>query len=281
MSTTSTPSITASVQYLAGSPSAVYNASVPGGEVSTHDGKYVEQEVEIHSARGKGFSLNREGFTLVDHDTAVKDYTDAEQMAVHDAEIEAIIKRTTGASRVIVFDNTRRAASDALRKEQQVREPASVVHNDYTRKSAPQRLRDLHPEEAEELLQKRFAIVGAWRTTAGTVETHPMAMCDTSTVVVDDLVDVVRQAKDRVGGIQMVRYNDAHRWYYYPQMQPNEALLLKTYDSAEDGRAQYNCHTAFVDPTSPPDAAPRQSIETRCFVFFDEPREGAGNVAES
>jgi hypothetical protein len=51
-------------------------------------------------------------------------------------------------------------------------------------------------------------------------------------------------------------------------MQKNEALLLKCYDSMEDGRARFSAHSAFDDPTSPPNAAPRESIEARTLVFF-------------
>ncbi len=65
-----------------------------------------------------------------------------------------------------------------------------------------------------------------------------------------------------------VTFNPAHRWTYFPNMARHEALLIKVYDAAEDGRARFTIHTAFDDPTSPPDAPPRESIETRTFVFF-------------
>ena len=60
----------------------------------------------------------------------------------------------------------------------------------------------------------------------------------------------------------------ARRWYYFPEMQPDEALLIKTYDSATDGRARFTLHTSFDDPTAAADAEPRESLETRCFAFF-------------
>jgi hypothetical protein len=82
------------------------------------------------------------------------------------------------------------------------------------------------------------------------------------------LVSVKRQAKDRIGEIQLPIYNPAHRWYYFPELRPDEALLFKTYDSATDGRARFTIHTSFEDPAAAADAPPRESIETRCFVFF-------------
>ena len=77
------------------------------------------------------------------------------------------------------------------------------------------------------------------------------------TLRVGDLVEVTRQAKDRIGQIQMARFNPAHEWYYFPAMEAGEAALIKTYDSATDGRNRFTIHTAFTDPSSPPDAAPR------------------------
>lgn len=124
------------------------------------------------------------------------------------------------------------------------------------------------PDEADALMERRFAIINIWRSIAGTVETSPLAFCDSTTLGDGDLVEVTRQARDRIGQIQMARFNPAHEWFYFPAMQQNEAALIKTYDSALDGRTRFTIHTAFTDPTSPPDAAPRQSIETRCFAFF-------------
>lgn len=68
--------------------------------------------------------------------------------------------------------------------------------------------------------------------------------------------------------IQQATFNPAHRWFYFPNMHTHEALLIKTYDSAEGGPARFTIHTAFDDPTAAADAAPRQSIESRTFVFF-------------
>jgi hypothetical protein len=73
---------------------------------------------------------------------------------------------------------------------------------------------------------------------------------------------------DRTGEIYSVAYNPEQRWFYFPRMQPDEAMLLKCYDSMEDGRARFTAHSAFTDPTAPADAPPRESIETRTFVFF-------------
>jgi hypothetical protein len=251
-----------------------YVASVGGGDTTLHDGNYVMQPVAILNARrrAEGFSLDREGFLLALQPSAVGDfYDDGEIAAVYEAEVKALVRRETGALRVEIFDHTRRADSLEVQTARTIREPAAIIHNDYTARSGPIRLRDhfsAAPEEAEALLSRRFAIVNVWRSIGGRVQRAPLALCDAMSVAPEDLVSVERQAKDRIGEIQQAVYNPTHRWYYFPELVPDEALLIKTYDSATDGRARFTIHTAFEDPNSTADAPPRESIETRCFVFF-------------
>jgi hypothetical protein len=265
--------VEAPLRYLASAGGVtLYVASVGGGDRSLYQGDYVMQPVRIRSARSESPSLDREGFLLTRHASAVRDfYDDGEIAAVYEPEVEALVGRITGAVRVEIFDHTRRAASREVQQARRIREPASIVHNDYTARSGPQRLRDHFrqgPDEAEALLRRRFAIVNVWRSIRGTVRTAPLALCDASSLAPEDLVPVKRQARERIGEIQQAVYDPAHRWYYFPEMQPDEALLIKTYDSATDGRARFTLHTSFDDPTAPADAEPRESLETRCFAFF-------------
>jgi hypothetical protein len=267
--------VEAPLKYLASAEDVpVYVASVGGGDTSLHEGTYVMQPVAIHNgrARAEGFSLDREGFALMGHPSAVSDfYDDGEIATVYETEVKTLVGGATGAARVEIFDHTRRAASLGVQKARMIREPASIIHNDYTARSGPQRLRDHFPEapdEAEELLRRRFIIVNVWRSIRGTVLNAPLALCDAASLAPEDLVSVERQAKDRIGEIQQAVYNPAHRWYYFPEMQPDEALLIKTYDSATDGRARFTIHTSFDDPNAAADAPPRESLETRCFAVF-------------
>lgn len=253
---------------------AVYVASVAGGEVPEHEGNFVLQKVAIHNGRARAddFSLDREGFVLVPQTTKASDFYDDAQIAtIYEDEVEALVLRETSATRVEIFDHTRRAVSEITRREKRVREPASTVHNDYTARSAPRRLRDHFadsPAEAEKLLKRRFAVVNVWRSIGGTVRTAPLALCDASSVAPEDLVPVTRKAKDRIGEIQMALYDPKQRWYCFPGITMDEALLIKTFDSETDGRARFTLHTAFDDPSAPADAPSRESIETRCFAFF-------------
>ena len=77
-----------------------------------------------------------------------------------------------------------------------------------------------------------------------------------------------RKAKDRIGEMQQVTFDPDHRWYFFPNMDRNEALVFKTYDSSRDGRARLSLHTAYENPTASPTAQPRESVETRVFAFF-------------
>ena len=269
--TETTDSICASLQYLASADNggAVYHASQAGGAAADHDGTYDYRQMEIRNGRDRDFHLDKAGFMLVPHASKLSNFHDDDAIAaIYEGEARELISRITGARRVMIFDHTRRAASDGLRRAQTMREPSSVIHNDYTQWSAEKRLREILPDKAEALMARRFAIINIWRSIAGRVESHPLAFCDSTSLAEGDLVEVTRQAKDRVGQIQMARFNPAHEWYYFPAMEAGEAALIKTYDSATDGRNRFTIHTAFTDPSSPPDAAPRQSIETRCLAFF-------------
>ncbi|MDH3714714.1 MAG: methyltransferase [Gammaproteobacteria bacterium] len=266
-------SVRASVKYLADdSGLAVYHASVGGEEARlSMDGEFETRDVQIGNARvsDTNYTLDRNGFALVAHRSAIDDfYNQATVDSLYTSEVESLIGDVTGASRVTVFDHTRRGDTVALRKKHSIREPSAVVHNDYTDRSGPQRVRDILTDDADALLGGRFAIVNVWRAMRNPVLTSPLAICDADSLDSQDLVATERRARDRIGEIYLVRFNPAHRWWYFPNLQLDEAILIKTFDSAVDGRARFAVHTAFDDPTSPPGAASRESIETRALVFF-------------
>jgi hypothetical protein len=215
------------------------------------------------------FVLDRDGFRFVRHDTKVGDFFDeAEVRRVYYPEMEALVKAESGASRVVVFDHTLRTADDEEREARQIREVVRRVHNDYTEWSGPQRVRDLLPQEAEALLRRRFAIVQVWRPIRHPVETFPLGICDARSLAPKDLVVSERRYPNRVGQTYAIAYNPAHRWYWFPRMRREEALVFKVYDSLKDGRARWTAHTAFEDPTSGAHARPRESIEIRTLAFF-------------
>jgi hypothetical protein len=265
--------VEASLNYIEeSSEKPVYYAYEPPPGTPRATGKFVAHSVPIRNARevAGDLSLDRQGFQLTHQETAVGDFYDQEEVKrAYYPEVERLLKEATGAEKVVVFDHQVRNVELAKRGEKNAREYGKAVHNDYTAKSGPRRVRDhLPPAEAEERLQNRFAEINVWRPIRGPVESTPLAVCDASSIDRKDFVPSDLVYRDKVGETYRFTYNPGHRWFYFPRLHRNEVILLKCYDSKEDGRARFTAHSAFDDPTSAPDAAPRESIEVRALVFW-------------
>ena len=226
--------------------------------------------MEIADGRRAGdLSLDTSGFLLVEHRTQVRDFFDPEELKrVYYAEVVTLVQRISGAKRVVVFDHTLRSGDEGEREAKLIREPVLSAHNDYTEWSGPNRVREVMGAEAEELLKRRFAVIQVWRAIAKPIVSHPLAMADARSVAPDDLLIAERRYPNRVGQTYRLKYNARHRWFYFPEMKRDEAIVFKVYDSEKDGRARFTPHTSFDDPASPPNARPRQSIEARALAFF-------------
>jgi hypothetical protein len=270
---TDLPHVEAELNYLAPTTERPRNYTFePPAGVSRSNTTREARRVPIHSARSvaSDISLDREGFAVLRHASEVRDFYDEDELRrVYYAEAERLIADATGASKVFVFDHTvrRRVQGVDDRAPGAPRQPATSVHVDHTATSGPQRVRDFFGDEADELLRGRVQVINLWRPIRGPLRDAPLAVCDARTVAAGDLVASDPVYRDRVGETYGVTYNPDHRWFYVPDMQPDEALLLKCYDSSTDGRARFAPHTAFDDPTAPADRLPRESIELRTLVF--------------
>ncbi len=244
----------------------------PEEEHKAHIPEYEPRRVRIRNGRtaGEDFTLPSHGFRLVDHPTNVKSFLDEEEIKrVYYPEIEALIQAESGARRVLVFDHTVRTPDTGQHAEGWVRDTVRYVHNDYTETSAPQRVRDfLPPDEAEEALRRRFAIIQVWRSIAPRVESEPLAMCDGRTIPEVGFIRNQRRYRDRTAETYHIAYHPDHRWFYFPLMTRDEAIVFKVFDTDASAGVRFTAHSAFDDPTSPPDAAIRQSIEMRALAFF-------------
>ena len=213
-------------------------------------------------------SLEQNGFTLLNKPSSVEDLYE-QPSPPYDDEIRDIVKELTGAKEVIVFDHTLRADSATIRTQRKTRQPAFMAHNDYTPASGPKRVRDLLPQDrAEAVLAGRFAIINVWRPIRGPVRSSPLALCDGNSVAEQDLVLTERRAKERVGELYQVAYNPEQRWHYFPDMEAEEVLVFKCFDSDPGGSPPFAAHTAFEAPDTPEDAPPRESIESRTLATF-------------
>jgi hypothetical protein len=265
--------IEASLNYIEPtSEKPVYYAYEPPAGTPRSTGKFVAHSVPIRNAREvvRDLSLDKQGFQLTHQATEVREFYDQEEVKrTYYPEVERLLKEATGAEKVVVFDHQVRNVELAKRGEKNAREYGKTVHNDYTAKSGPRRVRDhLPPTEAEERLRNRFAEINVWRPIRGPIESTPLAVCDSSSIDPKDFVPSDLVYRDKVGETYRFTYNPNHRWFYFPRLERNEVILLKCYDSKEDGRARFTAHSAFEDPTSAPDAAPRESIEVRALVFW-------------
>jgi hypothetical protein len=245
-----------------------------GQVIRRRTGATEQRPVRIHDGRPLAgeLSLDRQGFVLVDHHTRVADFFDPQELeAVYYPEVAQLVRSVSGASRVVVFDHTLRSGDVAEQQARRIREPVLWAHNDYTEWSGPQRLREILPDEAEALLQQRFAIIQVWRAIGQPIQANPLAIADARSVSMRDFIRAERRFPHRTGETYQLAYAPGHRWYYFPRMRRDEALVFKVYDSQDDGRARFTPHTSFDDPTTPPGAPPRESIEVRTLAIFDSP----------
>ena len=276
------PEVRAAINYLVYTGEApVFNQAHSAAEKMQMQGTRVAQDMPIRNARllPNEFSLDVEGFALVEQVTRVTDFNDDAQLAsVYAAEIEKLIADAAGATEAVVFDHTRRSTELSHREAHASRDPVPAPHSDYTDGSAAQRMRDKFGDAAGERLKGRFAIVNAWRSMTGTIEQWPLTVCDARTIDDRLLHSTRREAPlraepsfeyDRPSETRHAAHDPNHAWHYFPRMTRDEILLFKNYDTLTDGTARYALHSAFEDPNTPADAAPRESIETRAFVFYN------------
>jgi hypothetical protein len=261
--------ITAPVNFTAPMDEKPYSYNYdPGPGIPLRNTENEEHALTVYDGRGLDLSLDREGFALVHHQTAAADLYDEEIIkSVYYPECEELMKKATGAKKVVAFDHIVRNAAKSG-PGSTVKMPAGRVHNDYTAWSAPQRVRDLVGEKAIELLKHRFAVNNVWRPIAGPLLRSPLVLCDSQTLDYDNLLASDLRYPDRTGETYAVTYNPNQRWYYFPRMQSDEAILISCYDSSRQHAARFSAHGAFDDPSTPADAPPRESIEVRTLVFF-------------
>ncbi|ESK87433.1 hypothetical protein Moror_11653 [Moniliophthora roreri MCA 2997] len=259
-----------------GSKPRTYNYPPPDGVPRVNYGA-VEHVVQIENVRGKEdtLTLDNAGFLFAKHASNHKEFND-------DAEIEKeyypesieVIKKLTGATKVVLFDHTvrrRREGEDST--DPKKRGPVPRVHVDQTPLGAHNRVRRHLPEdEAAERLKHRFQIINLWRPISHPALDWPLAVCDYRSVnPKEDLVPMDLVYPDKVGEIYGVRYNPDHKWKYLRGITPEEVILIKCYDSIEDGSvAVLTPHTAFEDPSTPKGSPFRESIELRALVFYDD-----------
>lgn len=249
------------------------SSALTGGAPEVHF-KTEEHTVMIQDMRTIDADVDREGFELFRSPSAIEDFYDSDEVdTAYNAEVTALLKRRFGASAVYIFDHTRRSDSGTGAKNPDgLRGPATRVHCDYTDKSGPQRAKDAMGEaEYERVIASdgRVVQVNVWRPITGPVRRAPLALATANSVPKGDLIATDQRFPDRTGEIYQLAYGEGHQWYYAPLMERDEVILIKGWDSADDGRAKFTPHGAFQLPDQDPSAPPRESIETRTFLVIE------------
>jgi hypothetical protein len=231
-------------------------------------------EVAIHDARGLDCSLDREGFTLVAHKSAVTDLTDLAAVAeVHRGEIVELLKQITACDEAVVgpmgiLRFSEKSGENAVHDNSH---PARFVHVDMASEAAAGFRAKSAPEGK---VIARSAQYNVWRSLAGGTQDVPLGLCAYPSLSPDDLLgcDAIFDPLDGSPEWGFPNYllaaNPGHRWYYYSDMTRDEAIVFKTSDS-DPSRAQLMPHGAFDNPLAGPDAPPRVSLEMRgtCYWF--------------
>lgn len=249
-----------------GQPQNVYVADYNASTI-----KFESKNLIIKNGRrsAEQWSTETNGFQLVEMRCAMEDGTDL--ALVNEIFLPAgtkLLKELTGAQKVILFHtasrNLRKAPSEGNYAA------ASNVHIDYNQASYEHQIRQYLGDEADIWLKRRWAAYNIWKPFE-TVEMNPLAVCDSRTVEEKDLIlcgmgTTPEEPLWPVKGIN-VMFNENHKWYYFPYMTADEALVIKLCDS-DHSKPQWTAHSAFSDPTSPLNAAPRVSMEGRFIAFF-------------
>ncbi|KAF8625942.1 hypothetical protein AX17_006668 [Amanita inopinata Kibby_2008] len=234
------------------------------------------KEVQIENIRGMedSVSLDTAGFQFYTRPSKHKSFlNDEDTKREYYPESEALLKQLTGASRVVLFDHTiRRHRPGHIDGSADTRQPVALAHVDQTTASSIARVhRHLPAPDVPDLLKRRFQIINLWRPIANPAIEWPLTLCDYRSVdPKSDVFPVALIYPDREGETMSIKYNPNHKWKYVRGMTPDDIVLIKCFDSIQDGSvATFTPHTAFQDPTTPEGAPHRQSIELRALVFYD------------
>ncbi|MEC9247955.1 MAG: CmcJ/NvfI family oxidoreductase [Pseudomonadota bacterium] len=222
--------------------------------------------------------LDLEGFEFKTIPTNFQGFYDSnEVIQKYYPEVEKQMEKSLSAYKVIVFDHNVRSQIKAGAGLEGVREPVDGAHNDYTLSSGPRRVREILGEkDLSHLLSRRCALVNFWRPITGPIFDFPIAICDARTTRQSDFVPTKIEhylegnlrAPSLTGEIYSFRYSIKHRWFYVSAMIPDEVILLKCFDTGEEGQACFTGHTGFLNPNSPKGCIPRESIEARTIVVY-------------
>lgn len=229
-------------------------------------------EVEIHDARGAGTSLDVEGFALVEHRSALPDLNDAAAVAkYHFREISELLSGLLGCDHIEMIPRGFQRWSERHPPNGRAASanPARYVHVDMSGRMAAQARANIAPRREI----ARSAQFNVWRALSRPPQDVPLGLCDYSSLAQGDLLPCRALIDPEDGSPEwgfdnhLLAHNPAHRWYYFSDLHPGEAIVFKASESDPE-RAQLVPHGAFDNPLAGPDAPPRVSLEMRATCFW-------------
>lgn len=239
--------------------------------------EYEKRSVPISDARARRTSLDEEGFELWEAPSRVNDFGDTlEVKEVYYREMCEVVRRATGGSEVYVFDHLlrerepdRKPLDFGRRTDGGKAAPANGrIHNDYTEKSGINRVKAVLDRLGLPVQKRRYSIINVWRSIGDPVIDTPLALCDGRSVSAMDLVEGRVVYPKRDGWIYVLAPSPFHQWSYFSNMNCDEVILFKQFDTDLSGVSRFTPHSAFENPIDIDMQKPRKSIEMRCLVVY-------------
>lgn len=226
----------------------------------------------VTDMRGAPCSLDAEGCMLVSHRSEVADFADPEQIAlIHVPEIETLLREVTGCDHVSVVPRGILRFSERLGENERHdnSHPARFAHVDVSAETGTQFRAKSAPEGKAVVRSAQYNI---WRAISGAPQDVPLALCDAQSVAGPELIKA-DAIFDPPGAPEfsfegyVVAHDAGHRWLWFSDMTPEEAIVFKTSESDPE-RAQCIPHVAFDNPGAPADAPARVSVEMRATCYW-------------
>ncbi len=228
--------------------------------------------VAIHDARAAvadgSISVRHNGFTLGRHSVTVADYSDqAAVEAAYDREIVPLLKETTGASQVFVMSHQIRNE----KPETFLGAYSRYLHCDYALHPTPERERNVLARHGSDLAERvgefDYAWYNVWEAIERPAVQNQLCVLDAASATRDDFREYHFTDNPNGGYATMPVPNATHRFWYFSNMEPGEALVFKQFDSRPDHPLVVP-HTSFFDASVTHDPG-RRSVEYRALCVFE------------